>query len=382
MKHRALSLFVPAVLVATLGFLTSCSGSNSPSVNDFLGANEEDGFTLLADASEIVIDTTDSAAMVDPTSGLVFVEIALTANALDEMDVPQVDLEVTFATNSGSLASAGSAVLTDVDGNAPDTLTVFEDASAQVEVSATDGTRVETITLNVTVILPNDPPVADAGADVLGECASAAGTTVTLDGSGSTDPDSTADTNDDIVLFEWFEFFGTPDEVLLGEGMTLDVSPLLGSHTITLRVTDSVGETSTDEVVVEIADTTPPTLSFTLSPDLLWPPNHTMHDVYADVLATDACGDVAITLVSVTSNEPDNGLGDGDTVNDIQGVELGTADHAFMLRSERQGPFPAEHPGQFAGRTYSVVYSVEDGSGNVVEATGEVRVPHDMGHTN
>lgn len=379
MKHRALSIFALG-LVATLGFLASCSGSNSPSVSNILGTNQQDGFTLLADPSDIVIDTTDPAAMVDPTSGLVFVEIVLTANALDSMDVPEVDLEVTFATTSGTLASAGSPVLTDVDGNAPDTLTVFEDAPAQIEVSATDGTRVETITLDVTLILPNDPPVADAGADLLAECAAAMGTPVTLDGSASTDPDSTAGTNDDIVLFEWFEFFGTADEVLLGEGMTLDVSPLLGSHTFTLRVTDSMGETATDEVVVEIVDTTPPSLSFVLSPDLLWPPNHTMHEVYADVVATDACGDVTAVLVSVTSSEPDNGLGDGDTVDDIQGVELGMADYSFMLRAERQGPFPAAHPGQFPGRTYSVVYSVEDGSGNSAEASGEVRVPHDMGH--
>jgi hypothetical protein len=39
----------------------------------------------------------------------------------------------------------------------------------------------------------------------------------------------------------------------------------------------------------------------------------------------------AITLVSVASNEPDDGLGDGDTANDIVIVD----DFTFKLRAER-----------------------------------------------
>ena len=370
MKRSYSILLACSLLAVSFGLLASCGGSNNSVTANVLGANEEDGFTLIADPAEIIIDTTDPAALVDPGTGLVFVEIALTANTLDELEVPQEGLEVVFGTTSGNLASAGNPVLTDVNGDAPDVLTVFEDAPAQVEVTATDGIRIETILLDVTLILPNQPPVADAGMDITGECASAEGTPVTLDGSGSTDPDSTEGTNDDIVLYEWFEFFGTPEEVLLGEGVTLDVALLLGSHTITLRVTDSEGETATDEVVVEIVDTTPPTISFILDPDLLWPPNHTMRDIYATVTVADTCGDVTVTLVSVTSNEPDNGLGDGDTVNDIQGVDSGTEDFMFMLRAERQGPFP--------GRYYSVIYSAVDGSGNSADAAGQVHVPHDM----
>ena len=118
-----------------------------------------------------------------------------------------------------------------------------------------------------------------------------------------------------------------------------------------------------------------------LDPDLLWPPNHEMHEVWADVMAADTCGDVTVALVSVTSSQPDNGLGDGDTVNDIQGVDAGTEDYLFMLRAERQGPWPVEHPDMYPGRTYTVVYSVMDGSGNSAEASGAVFVPHDMGHT-
>ncbi len=371
MKTRLSVLLALSALALAAGLLASCGGSNNPVTGNVLGVNEEDGFTLMSDPVEIVIDTTDPAAMVDPGTGLVFVEVGLTANALDEAEVPQENLEVVFSANSGNLTSDGNPVLTDAAGNAMDTLTVFEDAPAQVEVSASDGTRIESIVLDVTLILPNRPPVAAAGVDISGECGSDQGATATLDGSGSTDPDSTEGTNDDIVLFEWFAYFGAPEQVLLGEGMTLDVSFELGTHLITLQVTDSEGETATDEVTVEIMDTIPPTVALDLDPDLLWPPNHEMHDVYATVTAMDTCGDVTVTLVSVSSNEPDNGLGDGDTADDIQGVESGTEDFMFMLRAERQGPFP--------GRYYSVVYSVVDGSGNSAEVSAMVHVPHDMG---
>jgi hypothetical protein len=46
-------------------------------------------------------------------------------------------------------------------------------------------------------------------------------------------------------------------------------------------------------------------------------------------------GPAGFTLVSVTSNEPDNGLGDGDQPNDIQGFALGTPSTSGLLRAER-----------------------------------------------
>jgi hypothetical protein len=70
----------------------------------------------------------------------------------------------------------------------------------------------------------------------------------------------------------------------------------------------------------------------------------------------------------VTSNEPDNGTGDGDFPNDIQGVEPFTPDTTFQVRAERMGG------GQ--GRVYTATYQAEDGSGNTTEGEGTVTVPH------
>jgi parallel beta-helix repeat protein len=102
----------------------------------------------------------------------------------------------------------------------------------------------------------NEPPVANAGPDQTVEQESYAGAEVTLDGSGSTDPDSTEGTNDDIVSFEWYEG-GTP----LGSGEIMNRTFGLSSHTVTLVVTDSAGEVDDDEVVITVLDTTPPVIT-------------------------------------------------------------------------------------------------------------------------
>lgn len=61
-----------------------------------------------------------------------------------------------------------------------------------------------------------------------------------------------------------------------------------------------------------------PTLEVSITPDTLWPPNHRYVKVQATVNAADNFDpNPTVTLVSVTSNEPDNGEGDGNTVNDI-----------------------------------------------------------------
>ncbi|HVS31889.1 MAG TPA: LamG-like jellyroll fold domain-containing protein, partial [Thermoanaerobaculia bacterium] len=93
------------------------------------------------------------------------------------------------------------------------------------------------------------PPVAVAGADQTIECAGAA-TTVTLDGSASSDPDG------DVLSYEWFE--GT---TLVATGDIAEAMLPAGDHTIRLRVTDPSGLWSEDTLTVVIADTARPVIS-------------------------------------------------------------------------------------------------------------------------
>jgi hypothetical protein len=215
------------------------------------------------------------------------------------------------------------------------------------------------------------PPTAVAASAPFAECTSAAGATVVLDGSGSLDPSSTPGTHDGIVLFEWFENLGLPGQTLLDTGETVSIPLPLGAHAITLRVTDSLGQTAADTLLVTVQDTTPPELSFSLSPDLLWPPNHRLLDVAASLSVVDVCSTVTVVLDSVSGNESDDGEGDGNTVADIQGALLGTGDVSFELRAERRSDGD--------GRIYTVAYKATDGAGNVTPATREVLVPHDQG---
>jgi hypothetical protein len=215
---------------------------------------------------------------------------------------------------------------------------------------------------------PGNAPVADAGPDRTAECGP-----ILLDGSASSDADSTPGTNDDIVQYSWFENYGLPSQVSLGTGPTLAVSLGVGAHTVTLKVTDTTGRTDTDEVLITLSDTLPPSGTVVLSPGTLWPPNHRMVDVTAQVLASDQCGGpVTVTLDSVTSSEPDDAPGgaDGSTTGDIAGVSPGTPDFQFSLRAERSSTGP--------GRIYTVSYRLADNLGHQTIVSAPVTVPHDI----
>ncbi len=218
----------------------------------------------------------------------------------------------------------------------------------------------------------NRPPVADAGPGGTVECASPGGGSVMLDGSGSSDPDSTPGTHDDIVSFEWFLGFGTAAQALVATGERTGAVLPLGRSVVTLRVTDKQGATSTDDAVWSVRDTVPPTISVSVDPAVIWPPNHRMVPVHATVTATDACGSPSVVLAAVTSNEAMGRIkGKGDGGPDVQGADIGRADFDLLLRAERLGT------GQ--GRVYSIVYSATDAAGNGSAARATVTVPHDQG---
>ena len=127
------------------------------------------------------------------------------------------------------------------------------------------------------------------------------------------------------------------------------------------------------EAATTLRDNTPPNLSFTLSPTVLWPPNHNLIQVNANVQVSDDFDpNPQVRLVSITSNEPDSGLDKEDIPNDVQGTSLGTDDRSFSLRAERSGAGN--------GRLYTVTYRATDASGNSRLATATVTVPHDQGN--
>lgn len=133
------------------------------------------------------------------------------------------------------------------------------------------------------------------------------------------------------------------------------------------------GQVAFNVIELHGADTTPPTISVSVNPNTLWPPSHKMIGITATVAAQDSC-DLApsVVLTSVTSNEADDAVGDGDgnTVNDIQDAAIGTEDYSFSLRAERAG--------SGNGRVYTITYTATDVCGNSASASATVTVPHDQ----
>src|SRR5713101_2765779 len=219
-----------------------------------------------------------------------------------------------------------------------------------------------TATTHVTVAAVNHTPVADAVAVQTLECSGQGGTQVILNGSKSSDPDG------DALSFIWKNEANN----VVGTTAVVKLPLTMGTHTFTLTVIDPGGLRATATTRVTVQDTTAPTLRVMLSPDTLWSPNHKLVQINATVETSDRCdANPAVTLVSITSNEPDNGLGDGDQPNDVQAVgggpiPFGTDVTSFLLRAERSG--------MGAGRVYTVNYMVRDAAGNESLASAQVSV--------
>jgi hypothetical protein len=136
----------------------------------------------------------------------------------------------------------------------------------------------------------------------------------------------------------------------------------VGTTTVTATATNSEGSDSCSFTVTVIDNEFPVVSQPTNSPNILWPPNHQMVNVTNNYTATDNCPGLNCVL-TVSSNEPINGLGDGDTAPDWQVIDA----HHVLLRAERAG--------KGNGRLYTITTTCTDASGNVTTKTSTVFVP-------
>ena len=135
------------------------------------------------------------------------------------------------------------------------------------------------------------------------------------------------------------------------------------THTVTDDCTNSASCVQT----ITVSDTIPPIIAgVSVDKASLWPPNHKMQDVTVSYTATDNCDTNLTNVLLVTSNEPINGTGDGDTVPDWEIVDA----HHVKLRAERAGTG--------TGRIYTIAIVSSDCSGNRTTNNVFVVVAHDI----
>jgi len=148
----------------------------------------------------------------------------------------------------------------------------------------------------------------------------------------------------------------------------------VGTTVVTWTATDGAGNTTTATQNVIVVDNTPPVITTTGVTPILWPANHayqTFNVTDFVTAVTDNCGGVGISGVTsqtVTSDETENGGGDGNTFNDI----IISADcKSVQVRAERRNSSD--------GRVYTITYQVTDTHGNVGTKTATIEVPKNLG---
>lgn len=148
----------------------------------------------------------------------------------------------------------------------------------------------------------------------------------------------------------------------------------VGTTTITYSVTDASGNQNNCSFLITVYDVEPPVITINDKKQSEWPPNHKPFALNIDdyiVSVSDNCPGVSeedIIIDEVSSDEPGNGQGDGNTSNDIV-----VADDCRIVH------LLAERQGGGNGRVYTVYLAVADAHGNIGTAEIKAEVAHDQG---
>jgi glucose/arabinose dehydrogenase len=153
-----------------------------------------------------------------------------------------------FTTSADTTVDIGGAPLTDIVVESSTTLkgTTSANTSGVKSVMVTNSVGTATLPNAYTYAVGggNVPPVANAGLDIVTPIAHENHAHVTIDGRGSTDADGY------IASYEWSE-----NGVVLSTNPIDSVQLTLGTHLITLKVTDNDGLVGTDELRVTVTAT-------------------------------------------------------------------------------------------------------------------------------
>lgn len=239
---------------------------------------------------------------------------------------------------------------------------VFPLGNTTVTYRATDKSGNTATDTQVVTVVDNTAPVISCPADITQD--TDPGLCSALVNPGTATATDNCDSNPTIV--------GTRSDSQL-----LNAPYPKGTTTITWTATDHASPTNNQSSCVQtitVEDNEAPVITTNGLTPILWPANHAYHTFNVTdfvVGVTDNCDSLtvgSVVIEKVTSDETENGGGDGNTFNDI----IIAADcKSFQVRAERRNSAD--------GRVYTVTFKVTDSEGNVGTKTSQIHVPKNLG---
>ena len=279
-------------------------------------------------------------------ASFVLPDISCPADINANTDPGTCTANVTFAATTTVAGTPASAIYYRIGNTAITSPRIFPLGTTTVIATAVNGAGFDSCSFRVTV-RDNQPPAITCPANITrvndpGQCGATVNYTVT-----ATDNCTSS--------------------------VTVTVTPASGGFfpvgvtTVNAKATDAAGNTATCSFTVTVNDVEPPVIhDLAATPVILWPPNHKMKQVTVNYTSTDNCPGPISCAITVTSDEPENGTGDGDTGPDWDVLN----DHHVKLRAERSG--------QGDGRVYSIKVTCTDQYGNSASGTKTVIVPKSL----
>jgi hypothetical protein len=162
-------------------------------------------------------------------------------------------------------------------------------------------------------------------------------------------------------------------EIVQTEGLGSGAMFPVGTTIETFIARDEAGNESSCSISVTVRDTEPPVITLSKNLKTKWPPNHKAFKIMIDdyiASVWDNCPGVSIEDViidEVSSDEPQNEQGDGNTESDIT---MGDDCKTVHLLAERQGGGN--------GRVYKIELALVDAHGNIGYETIRAEISHDQ----
>ena len=279
-------------------------------------------------------------------ASFVLPDISCPADITANTDPGICSANVTFAATTTVAGTPASAIYYRIGNTAITSPRVFPLGTTTVIATALNGAGYDSCSFKVTV-RDVQPPVITCPANITRP------NDTGLCGAVVVYPAATASDNCTAVTITYSK----------ASGSFFDV----GTTTVVVKATDGSNNTATCSFTITVNDVEPPVIhDLLVTPPVLWPPNHNMKNVNVNYTSTDNCPGPITCHITVASDEPENGTGDGDTAPDWELID----DHHIKLRAERAG--------NGDGRVYSVTVTCTDQYRNSSSGTKTVLVPKNM----